>query len=219
MSTAKSTSPIDQPQNPMSTISCTGGFVAGTLIHTEQGLRPLAQLCIGDKVLVAQEDGTPVFSPILHLQPCKDKDVILLEFINEELQASGELIVQPDHLFWVEPQGWTTANQLTYGMRIKRFDHRSVAVVRTLGLFCTEEADIACNFDQSDFTGPTVDLRQQSIQIYYEGLPNAAVTSGNIEPFTTSTISIEVDGHSSFYVGTLGLLVQAGMPTARRRTS
>jgi hypothetical protein len=210
MSTVKSPSPIHQAQNPNSTRSCTGGFVAGTLIHTEHGLRPLAQLGVGDKVLIAQEDGTPVFSPILRLQASEDKDVILLEFINEELQASGELIVQPDHLFWVEQQGWTAANQLAYGMRIKRFEHSSVAVIRTLGLFCTEQAGIACNFDQSDFTGPTVDLRQQSIEIYYEGVPNEAIASGDIEAFTIGTINIEVDGHSHFYVGTLGLLVRTG---------
>ncbi|MFZ6747886.1 hypothetical protein [Undibacterium sp. Ren11W] len=189
-----------------------GGFVAGTLIHTKQGLLPLGQLRVGDQVeLMSTASTVHTYSPILRVTSKPDESVILLEFISEDELSAGELIVHPDHLFWVEGQGWTAANRLSYGVAIKRPGKADATVLRVLDLFATEQRQVACNFDQSDFTGPTIDLRDQEIRIFYEGVPNDAVTSGEIEPFTTEVICIEVADADHILVGQMGIMAQQGL--------
>jgi hypothetical protein len=207
---------IDTLQSPSATPgpdngpSTSGGFVAGTLIHTRQGLRPLGQLRVGDEVELVSEQASPCFNPITRVIHKADEPVVLLEFISEDELTSGELIVHPDQLFWVAEKGWTAVNRLSYGMAIKRPGKADATVMRILDLFATEEAQVAYNFDQTDFTGPTIDLRDQAVRIFYEGIPNDAVTSGEIEPFTTVVICIEVAGADHILAGAMGMLAQIG---------
>lgn len=187
-----------------------GGFVAGTLVHTKQGLLPLGQLRVGDQVERVSTAAARTFSPILRVMSKPDESVILLEFISEDELSAGQLIVHPEHLFWIEGQGWTAANRLRYGIAIKRPGKANATVLRVLDLFATEQKQVACNFDQSDFTGPTIDLRDQAIRIFYEGVPNDAVTSGEVEPFTTEVICIEVADADHILVGPMGIMAQQG---------
>ena len=47
-----------QPQTDTTTLHCGGCFVAGTLVHTNEGLRPIEQIKVGDYVLSKPESGT-----------------------------------------------------------------------------------------------------------------------------------------------------------------
>ncbi|AZP14173.1 hypothetical protein [Undibacterium parvum] len=200
---ASNPAPVSYGGAPLS-----GGFVAGTLIHTKRGLLPLGQLQVGDEIALASEPGLPLFSPIVKLMRKPDQSVVLLEFIQHDELSAGELIVHPDQLFWVAEQGWTAAHRLSYGMPIKRLGKADATALRVLDLFATEQAQVACNFDQSDFTGPTIDLRDQAIRIFYEGVPNDTVTSGEIEPFSCELICLQVASADHMLVGNMGILVR-----------
>ena len=109
------------------------GCVAGTLVHTEQGLVAIEQLKVGDKVLCKATHGNgelvykaisktmvtvnvPVF--LIEFEPYVDPTLSISERINlrralrKQLQPTP-LFVTANHPFWTTNHGWLKAEQLT----------------------------------------------------------------------------------------------------------
>lgn len=109
------------------------GCVAGTLVHTEQGLVAIEQLKVGDKVLSKVTNGSdelvykavsrtmitdnvPVF--LIEFEPYVDPTLSISERINlrralrKQLQLTP-LFITANHPFWTTNHGWLKAEQLT----------------------------------------------------------------------------------------------------------
>lgn len=82
------------------------GFVAGTLVRTDKGLVPIGQLKVGDLVLSKPEngEGETAYKRVLKTFKSAEKMPIMGPFPTVYCTAN--------HLFWVEDEGWITAEGL-----------------------------------------------------------------------------------------------------------
>jgi len=100
-----------------------GCFVAGTLVHTKECLKPIEQIKVGDWVLSRPENpehGTQTdYKRVVRTMMHHDKPVIHGSFnpLPRLIQGNAyhtdrpamNLIMTPDHPFWLQGAGWTGA--------------------------------------------------------------------------------------------------------------
>jgi hypothetical protein len=86
-----------------------GCFVAGTLVHTKDGLRPIEQIKVGDYVLSKPESGEGELSyqRVTRTYEYDDREVYFVAwqiFLENDLHrcSRGYLVVTGEHLFWVK---------------------------------------------------------------------------------------------------------------------
>jgi RHS repeat-associated protein len=85
-------------------------FIAGTLIATENGFKPIEEIQSGDKVWAFNElTGEKALREVVRAFE-KSTDILV------ELEVGSTLITTtPEHPFWVDNQGWVTAGELAIG--------------------------------------------------------------------------------------------------------
>ncbi len=101
---------------------CEGGicrdincFVAGTLVATDAGKKPIESIAVGDRVLSRDEEtGEVSFKPVLFTKVTPDKALVEVATEREDGKRD-KLRTTPTHPFWVEGQGWTAAADLRAG--------------------------------------------------------------------------------------------------------
>jgi hypothetical protein len=86
-------------------------FVAGTLVFTAQGQKPIETMQVGDLVL-AQDvaSGQLGFKPVIRPTQRPAMQLVSLAIGDETLECTG------GHLFWVIGEGWVKARDLKGGM-------------------------------------------------------------------------------------------------------
>ena len=98
-------------------------FAAGTLVHTKEGLKPIEQIKVGAWVLSRPENpelGTQTdYKRVVRTMVHHDKPVIYGSFSPVPRRIPGnayhtdrpsiDLIMTPDHPFWLQGVGWTAA--------------------------------------------------------------------------------------------------------------
>lgn len=85
-------------------------FVAGTLIKTEEGLKPIEDIRVGDKVWAHNfETGEDELRPVDRTYVCHIESLLKLTV------GTGTLTTTKDHPFWVEGLGWKRAGELAVG--------------------------------------------------------------------------------------------------------
>ena len=89
-------------------------FVAGTLIKTQEGERPIEELKIGDMVYAENpETGEKGLKRVTDVYVNESEILIEIE-VNKTILKST-----PDHPFWVVNEGWLEAEQLIVGDKLK----------------------------------------------------------------------------------------------------
>ena len=85
-------------------VSC---LVSGTPVWTEQGLTPIEQIQIGDRVLSKNvETGELALKPVLHTTYRPPRKTTRFEMDGDSIQATG------GHRFWVSGSGWLRTREL-----------------------------------------------------------------------------------------------------------
>jgi hypothetical protein len=97
-------------------LGCSDGtcqcFVAGTLVSTEAGDRPIESLRVGDNVWAFDvETGELALKPILRRFVTRDQPVLQVEMFSDS-RGNEQLTVTAGHPFWVEDEGWVGALDL-----------------------------------------------------------------------------------------------------------
>lgn len=93
---------------------CRNSFVAGTPVHTPDGLVPIEALVPGDRVLARDPaTGEVSYQPIEHVIVTADKEASDLRLEREGVDET--LGVTREHPFWVRDQGWVKAYRLAPG--------------------------------------------------------------------------------------------------------
>lgn len=97
------------PTNGCSDGACATCFVAGTLVDTEAGLRPIETIRSGERVRTYDElTGRSSYRKVIERERRVTHGLVLLTF------ASGATItVSPEHQIWVQDTGWVRAGNLT----------------------------------------------------------------------------------------------------------
>lgn len=96
---------------------CRNSFVAGTPVHTPDGLVPIEALVPGDRVLARDPvTGEVSYQPIEHVIVTADKEASDLRL--ERADVDETLGVTREHPFWVRDQGWVKAYRLAPGDQV-----------------------------------------------------------------------------------------------------
>jgi RHS repeat-associated protein len=85
-------------------------FVAGTLVLTPDGHKPIEEIQVGDEVIgFDSTDNSTAPAIVVHTMSHVVSSVLQLEFENAVLRATAE------HPFWVAGRGWVEADKLATG--------------------------------------------------------------------------------------------------------
>ena len=87
-----------------------GCFVAGTLVHTQQGLKPIEQIQVGDMVLSRHESGAgeQCYQPVTRTFQYEDRELYFVAWqvrepgTNRPTSVRGYMVVTGAHPIWVQ---------------------------------------------------------------------------------------------------------------------
>lgn len=110
-----------------------GCFVAGTLVHTKEGLIPIEKINVGNWVLSQPEEGgEKAYKRVAKTFCFEDEAVLSVDYIEKDIweKAVAEksminysdhsrLIVTTNHPFWVKDKGWVCAGDLAIDDQIQ----------------------------------------------------------------------------------------------------
>ena len=119
-------------------------FVAGTLVLTDDGEKPIEDIEVGDHVYASDpETGENAYKEVLNVF-IRQSNIIIHVFVNGE-----EIETTPTHPFWVENE-WVTADKLKAGDVLTRADGTTCAIDRVYAEF-SNKAITVYNFEVADF--------------------------------------------------------------------
>ena len=179
------------------------GFVAGTLVHTKEGLKPIEQIKVGDLVLSKQESGEGelsyqrVMQTFVHEnQPLLCVDVVgwtveegkeaELTNTHHDVKKSFPLVVTANHPFWVVGKGWLKAEEISPGKDILLMENGAHHCAQNVSVIIkTLNNDIGwliggvfCPIKWTEEDSFWVDLSNSSVYAEYEydkRIPNEGV--------------------------------------------
>ncbi len=103
-------------------------FVAGTLVHTDRGVKPIEEVKVGEKVLSFNErTGQTSFEPVLELMQ-HDGTV---QLVKVTLDSGENLEATAGHPFYVPGKGWNVAANLKVG-DVLRLHNGVTLVIKTV---------------------------------------------------------------------------------------
>lgn len=154
-----------------------GCFIAGTLVHTDQGLVPIEQIKVGDRVLSKQESGEGIVE-YKHVsktfKSAEEKELLAVWYTVNGSPLERLLICTKDHPFWIESKGWVAARAIDasfkhgYGAPIIFSDGQKGEIVFALEIVKTLEKDICYLADYNWHRIPgsmMFDFRQTPIRL------------------------------------------------------
>ena len=213
-----------------------GCFVAGTLVHTKEGLKPIEQIKVGDWVLSRPENpeqGTETgYKRVTKTFRFEDKEVVRFWWErsgNTDQCAPGDSVyVTPNHPVWLNPHGWVAMGRLHLpgkgrpgtihrgddewlNKELVLADGSSGAMLDVFDLYRTDRPEIAFHEEDGWGYGALLDFAQVS-PVYGEDLPYDYENWGDPvnetrERYTTTVYNIEVEDWHTYFVGKTGLWV------------
>jgi hypothetical protein len=125
-----------------------GCFVAGTLVETEDGLRPIEEIELGDYVLSRNErTGEFEYREVVRLFVRDNQQIVQVELEDAEGKSTS-IGATVEHPFWVGDQGWVGARGLLPGDEI--FTSRG-GWLRVKGSTWLSEGQTVYNFEVEGF--------------------------------------------------------------------
>ena len=127
-------------------------FVAGTLVETEFGLRPIEEIELGDKVLARNpETGETALKSVTDLIRLNERQIWEVSLSGNE-GASEFFETTDDHPWWVVDQtgqgSWKDTAELSAGMIVTTADYQTMIITNVLE---TERIDATYNLTVADF--------------------------------------------------------------------
>jgi Pretoxin HINT domain len=123
-------------------------FVAGTLVQTKSGLRPIEEIEVGDLVLARDEiTGETAYKPVTELIRRHDRQIWEVEIAATDgaIRAFG---TTDDHPWWVSGIGWKRTDELKFSDLISTADGPGVQVISVAK---TDKVEPTFNLEVTDF--------------------------------------------------------------------
>ncbi|MDP1546043.1 MAG: polymorphic toxin-type HINT domain-containing protein, partial [Anaerolineales bacterium] len=192
-------------------------FVAGTLVHTKEGLVPIEKIKVGNWVLSQPEmKGDHAYKRVVNTFVHEDKEVWLVEYVVSGEMTARSLVVTGNHPFWVENLGWTSAQTLAQGCNLElqsdpEAKTETCYVFRVRKVLSTEIPDVGWTYD-SDMhgeVGPTIDLRDGTVKVSktFEGDTYNSFAKELGQHLKRQVFNIEVEDFHTYYVDGPGVWV------------
>ncbi|MFV0680348.1 polymorphic toxin-type HINT domain-containing protein [Ottowia sp.] len=212
-----------------------GCFVAGTLVHTKEGLKPIEQIKVGDWVLSRPENpeqGTETgYKRVTKTFRFEDKEVVRFSWVRHS--GDGEfdgVYVTPNHPVWSYPHGWVAmgrmymvgrgipgtiplSNEEWFGRDLVLADGSQAERYDVYHLYRTDRPGVAFLADEEDGWGlgslldfsTTPPLVGEEMPYNYEQWGDSG--NGTRENYTTMVYNFEVEDWHTYFVGKTGLWV------------
>lgn len=121
-------------------------FIAGTLVLTEDGYKPIEEIQIGDKVLAYNDEtGEQEYKTVVHLFRGESKKWIGVTVNGKEIVST------PGHKYFLpKTKEWVSAQDLKPSTKVLLSDGKIVAV-EAVRFICYEQALVTYNFEVEDF--------------------------------------------------------------------
>ena len=160
-----------QPKNMRCKLTGDGCFMAGTLVHTQEGLVPIEEIKVGDWVLSqSEEKGEQAYKRVVRTMEFENQPVYSLSYTKVaktivdgkevlgvvDQDADNTLIVTGNHPFWVAghkedyfhpeevlPLGWVRADLLIGGFYLELANGELVRVINIDRLWRTKTEGLA----------------------------------------------------------------------------
>lgn len=197
-------------------------FVAGTLVHTKDGLKPIEQIKVGDYVLSKPDsgEGEQAYKRVTKTFVREEQEVWLVDYFVLNEAISHSLVVTENHPLWVVGAGWTAVKDVKPGAEFELFNYHDIkeygCVYRVLRIFETDVADVGWTYDyfDRDVKGPTIDLRNGLVKVSQVGTEDVynrtALEMGKY--LKRRVFNIEVEDFHTYYVGEAGVWVHNACP-------
>ena len=184
-------------------------FVAGTLVHTKEGLRPIEEIKVGDWVLSKPEngEGEQAYKRVTQTFVHEDREVFVLFYIKpgsiDCKESVDHLIVTANHPFFVKGYGWKHASELEFGELLELSDETTGAFWKNEIIRQTEINNLGwVLFDDIDQMRP-IDFR---VYPYIYGEESDLDDHELIYDawMLRQVFNIEVEDYHTYYVGAIG---------------
>lgn len=129
-------------------------FVAGTLVDTEDGLRPIENVEVGDKVWARDvASKTTELKNVTDLVRRHERQIWIVELVADD-ESTSRFETTDDHPWWIPEVGWVETRDLSTGMLATTKDNQVVKVSVV---------------DQTDRTQATYNLTVADFETYFVG--------------------------------------------------
>jgi RHS repeat-associated protein len=136
--------PPERTQRRAETTCC---FVAGTLVATKDGLKPIESIVVGDSVLSRDVlTGETDYKPVENLVRRHERQIWVVEFMGTDGRASFE--TTDDHPWRSSDGRWLKTLELSPGVLVERRDGEPALVVK---VEVTARSEPTYNLDVADF--------------------------------------------------------------------
>jgi len=184
--------------------------VAGTLVHTNNGLVPIERLKIGDLVLSqSEENGDAEFKRVIRTSSYDDRELFLMEYFLPDEMNAHHLVVTGNHRFWVEEEGWTVVDYLDPGQTLQIADGGPAIVYKVRKILNTETRNVGWTSDDPSSPGPLIDLRDDKISVSKtlstEEIYNPEAFDVEDNYFRSKVFNIEVEDFHTYFIGEAGI--------------
>jgi len=226
-SLAKAHDQVRQPAN--------GCFIAGTLIHTQEGLKPIEQIQVGDWVLSRPENPTQGsdagYKRVTKAIQSENRAIVRFWWAPDSMSLFADtesVYVTPNHPVYLNPNGWVEMGRLHLPEKlrpgsIKRgtFDWMgkelvlasgaSAAMLDVCDLYQTKLPTVAFHEEDDWGFGFLVDFaRGQPAfgdELHYEDEKLGEAYAESRQRYTTTVYDLEVEDWHTYFVGKMGLWV------------
>ncbi len=189
------------------------GFIASTLVHTQNGLVPIEQIKVGDLVLAKpQQGGELAYKRVVKTIAYESKRIMEIAYKIPQTNRFGFLWATPNHPFWLVKDGWTAAENLQDADSSILQDHNGsdVEIEHLRDIYITEQSDVGWipNFSTLDDWG--TEIRFSPIEDVADNvfiLPE--ILDGGIDDpyFKQPVYNLELEDSDAYFVGELGIRV------------
>ncbi|RZU47238.1 pretoxin HINT domain-containing protein [Fluviicoccus keumensis] len=203
-----------------------GGFVAGTLVHTDKGLVSIENIQVGDMVLSKPEGlfGKPLFKSVVKKFAYEDNPIWVVFAINTNTLKIDCLISAYNQRFWVDGIGWIPAEFVRPNNFLKYADEDSTCfVIKSEPLYkaiVNNEARVWMFVDRSVDAGVFIDINSSDPGAPYakyfleseQGSGSLPFDDGYIQAYEKHTAKVydfEISQYNTYYVGDYGVLVSS----------
>jgi len=115
--------------SPPESCSLPNSFSAGTLVHTEEGLKPIEKIKIGEKVLSMDENtGKTSYQLVTDLIQGEGQ----YRLVEITLDSGKSIEATADHPFYIKGKGWNSASSLKVGQVLELHNGTTVVVEEVL---------------------------------------------------------------------------------------
>lgn len=197
-----------------------GCFVAGTLVHSKEGFKPIELVSVGDHVLSQPErKGEQSYQRVVNTFEFEEKQVYLVNIFapNHSGNNVDSYCVTGNHPFWVKDVGWTRADALGQQDLVELADGSKGVVFCAERLLRTADPDVAWvwRLTPNASEGYLVKFKPKSFEISWGGaavypMGHLVDEHGNIDEsayFKRKVCNLEVANTHTYYVGKLGTWV------------